>query len=155
MKKHILTFLVVIAAITAKAQGNLQFNRVVNFTPGNSYTVPVGKVIKIESIAYNGTNVCLPFLSSYAGACCPVGYSCGNTTLGNYSSVDYLVIGDLIFSTGNISAYCSIPLPTCAPKTVTPPTITLPFWLPAGKTISIYSNTFPMVISAIEFNIIP
>ncbi len=57
MKKHILTFLVVIAAITAKAQGNLQFNQVITFngnftsTPTGKLdlgTVPVGKVWKME-----------------------------------------------------------------------------------------------------------
>ena len=33
--------------------GNLQFNRVLNFTSGANYTVPQGKVLKIESTKFN------------------------------------------------------------------------------------------------------
>jgi hypothetical protein len=137
------------------SQGNLQFNQVLVFTPGSNYTVPSGKVLKVESINFTGSTVCLPLSSTYAGSCCPPGYSCGSATMGNYNAVDYMTIGNLVFNSGASNAYCSIPLPSCAQKTITLPTINLPMWLPAGKSISINSGTASMMISASEFNIGP
>ena len=154
MKILILSFLLLPFSFLF-SQGNLQFNQVLVFTPGNNYTVPSGKVLKVESINFTGSTVCLPLSSSYAGSCCPPGYSCGSATMGNYNAVDYMTIGNLVFNSGPSNAYCSIPLPSCAQKTITLPTINLPMWLPTGKSISINSGTASMMISAIEFNIVP
>ncbi len=60
MKKIIITIVLLIAVNTIKAQGNLQFNRVINISNTlvvseastvtfQTFTVPSGKVLKIES----------------------------------------------------------------------------------------------------------
>lgn len=66
MKKSIL-ILIFFIALGAKAQGNLQFNRVVNFSASQSvvsdspttfqtFQVPAGKVWKIENVMISGKN---------------------------------------------------------------------------------------------------
>lgn len=89
MKKSILIFLFFIA-IGAKAQGNLQFNRVVNFSATQSvgsispitaqtFIVPTGKVWKIEYVmvaertATGGANFCEKCAGSFNGI---VAYTC-------------------------------------------------------------------------------
>ena len=146
--KILLSFTLLFASASLLGQGNLQFNQVINIEPGSSYTVPSGKVLKIESITTSGSSVCLP-LTSTSVSICGAGYA----TVGNYNGVDYMTIGNMVYSTGNATNVCGYP--SCYAKTVTVPAIGLPFWLPSGKTVNIFANTFPMVISAIEFNIIP
>ncbi len=134
--------------LTVYSQGNLQFNQVLNLVPGSSYTVPTGKVVKIESITFSGNSVCIPLTSTSIAVC-----GAGNAVVGNYNSIDYLALGNMVYSTGNATNVCNYT--PCLNKTVTVPSISVPFWLPAGKTISIFNNSFQICISAIEFNIIP
>ena len=54
MKLAIIIFSLFFSFSDAFCQGgNLQFNRVLNFTSGANYTVPQGKVLKIESTKFN------------------------------------------------------------------------------------------------------
>jgi hypothetical protein len=135
MKKSILILLFFIT-LGAKAQGNLQFNRVINYTmasqtvfsPGllqTTVTVPAGKVWKIEAASYNG-----------AGS---PGWS---LILDNYLLFTYI-----INSGGGLNYF---------------PEIHFPIWLPAGtyNLKAQYYITTPSAlfvgasISIIEFNII-
>ena len=59
MKILILSFFLVLCSVLY-SQGNLQFNQVLTFEPGESYTVPTGKVLKIESVSMNGNAVTVP-----------------------------------------------------------------------------------------------
>ena len=60
MKKFILfTLLQLFIFIYVRAQGNLQFNQVLNYEftlNGNSFTVPAGKVWKLENVMLNSIN---------------------------------------------------------------------------------------------------
>jgi hypothetical protein len=145
------------------AQGNLQFNRVITFTAGSNYTVPSGKVLKIESISTNGSNVSLPRTSTGEGSC-RNSYNYGYViyTYGIYNGITYLTIGNINFTTGNASG---INLGPCFGGESNPdfwslggvqtPQIQVPLWLEAGKTLNIHIGTFQILISAIEFNIVP
>ena len=44
---------VLLCCIGLHAQNNFQFSRVWNFGAGTNYTVPTGKVLKIESVNFN------------------------------------------------------------------------------------------------------
>lgn len=132
--------------ISAKAQGNLQFNAVkfyelsvtqVGSTTATestvSITVPVGKVWKIESAVSN----------SYDPAT-------GSSTLSSNRAGMILINGKIIFqSSMNLNyPYFSQPI--------------LPMWLPAGTyTLSIKSSfltngaEYLGAFSAIEFNVVP
>ena len=50
MKKILFLFSICLIGLGVKAQGSLQFNQVVVINNGISYTVPSGKVFKIESL---------------------------------------------------------------------------------------------------------
>ena len=132
--KYIYTFLFVVISATSFAQGNLQFNQVINvsgLTPGGNVfttvTVPAGKVWKITSSSW---------LSST-----------GNITSSNYS-MHPLCIGSFL-----LNGWFSYNGGTYNP-------VTFPIWLEEGDydvkycDASGYSN-FTYAISAIEFNIIP
>ena len=59
MKKTILLFLFALGVTIFHAQGNLQFNQVLNLdatSVGTSYSVPAGKVWKIESVGLASNN---------------------------------------------------------------------------------------------------
>ena len=132
------------------SQGNLQFNQVLNLVPGSNYTVPAGKVLKIESIATtSGSTVCAPQSNSYIASC--GGYS--NQNVSNYSSVVYLTLGNLVFTSSGASGICGTA--SCYNVSVTFPNLSVPIWLNAGKTVSVYNNMSQLLITAIEFNIIP
>jgi len=159
MKKALLMLSILVIAIGAKAQGNLQFNQVINLNSGSSYTVPVGKVFKIESISINGNVVAMPLSSSYTFTC-----SSYSIQVGQYSAFDYLTIGNLTFSVPSHSGLELHPSP-CGWGDLNPPffnatvssmpVIATPIWLKAGKSVLISSGTFQMLVSGIEFNIIP
>jgi hypothetical protein len=139
------------------SQGNLQFNQVLNLIPGSNYTVPAGKVLKIESVSMNGNVVTVPMTSTQNIGCSS---QFGNFTLtvGVYAPVTYLMIGNISFFTPNIVGTCAWlgnPSPSTTASTITSPVINCPLWLEAGKTVTIYSGSFQMIISAVEFNIIP
>jgi len=48
--KKIITIAILLFSMATYAQGNLQFNQVLNIKNGDTYTVPSGKVLKITSI---------------------------------------------------------------------------------------------------------
>ena len=135
MKKCLLFLVFVSLGHCIMAQGNLQFNQVKLVT--TLETVPAGKVWKVESVIYNipsGSNT----------------YQTGN--YGDCSASDY-----------NKSAITVDGIPTKVGQGTTPlgyssgyytHTYTiLPFWLPAGATLS--GGVCLNKISVIEFNIIP
>ena len=151
MKKSIVILLFFIA-LGAKAQGNLQFNQSLSLSNG-SYTVPTGKVFKVESI--NIDYSAIPQLSLID---CNI-FNGGNGNLTNciYGQLLYLTIDNFNFKlpskvlTQNLQFYCS----QCAAVTSTniaQQTFSLPIWISAGKAINLPTSW--VHISGIEFNII-
>ena len=154
MKILILSFFLVLCSLLY-SQGNLQFNQVLTFEPGESYTVPAGKVLKIESVSMNGNGVTVPMTSQQNIGC--YAQYVGNYTVsaGVYAPVQYFTIGNVIFSTPVLYGTCSNLTPSTNIATIISPVINCPVWLEAGKSVTIFSGTFQMIISAVEFNIIP
>lgn len=74
------------------SQGNLQFNRVVTFTPGSNYRVPTSKVLKIESVNMNVTTLCIPKTGEENRT--RTQYIC---IAGISNVINYLIIGNQIF----------------------------------------------------------
>ena len=168
--KRILLLAILFISFSASGQGNLQFNRVLNFKSSNSYTVPVGKVLKIVSInALSNINVYLPLTN-----CNPQGanmYRCGWGGLDwcfsyftdcQYGDITYLTISNQKY---NISSPSNQSLPqnqcsSCPPLSTTSVSssafnnLKLPIWLAAGEEVSL-AQIDGLLISAIEFNIIP
>ena len=154
MKKVLIPFVSLLLAIFMSSEiaiaqgGNLQFNQVINITPGVSYTVPAGKVFKIESITSNNVSVTSSFSSDIQyNVSCKYCY---------YSSFNYLTIGNLQFSAqaNDLQSWCQ---PTPCPSTNTSnfniSTLTLPIWLKDGKSLILSSNISGVLITGIEFNI--
>ena len=159
--------------------GNLQFNRVLNFTSGANYVVPPNKVLKIESInlSLNGF-ITLNYLRCdsifepgpwYRTYCL---YSFPNNvaaflqlgTIKIYPSDLFNGYPYHLFSNAD-SFNCSWCAPTKGfPINVQSTTISVPHWLAEGDSvvihsylsqISIFPTNFGIHISAIEFNIVP
>jgi hypothetical protein len=146
MKKALLILSLLALAIGAKAQGNLQFNQVMNLTSGNTYTVPTGKCLKIESILMNGAFV----TSNFSGGGCAI---C------SYAAVTYMQIGNIAFTVTppNQAAPGGCPggiCPATNSASLTLPSIIFPIWLKSGQIINLSSNA-GVLLTAIEFNIIP
>jgi hypothetical protein len=77
------------------SQGNLQFNQVINLENGINYTVPVGKVVRIESINHLNPSTVANYSSCIVN--CPgCGASSGVSCA--YSSINYLQIGNAILT---------------------------------------------------------
>ena len=158
MKKSIVILLFLITFGT-KAQGNLQFNRVVVLTAGSNYTVPANKVLKIESISTNGSTVCIPKTSSSTGYCSIPNFY-GQYTFGIYDSIIYITIANISYKTasayggtGNCATAFNDDCHNVSVDTIQIPT---PLWLDSGKNINIYNDpNFQILISAIEFNVVP
>ena len=148
-------------SLASYAQGNLQFNRIVNFKSGNNYTVPTGKVLKIVSInALSSIKVNLPLTS------------CTNTYDGispmtdcnyNYSNFPYLIISNQNYTISygynhrmNYHNQCSScpPLAQTTVSSVNFNNLKLPIWLSSGEEVSV-AQIDGLLISAIEFNIVP
>ena len=154
MRKSIVILLFVIA-LGAKAQGNLQFNQVINLTAGSNYTVPPGKVLKIESISMSSGTICIPRTSTTSIGC--FGGNGGyNLTAGIYNSVNFMQIGDLVFTSGGATGSCANPNPDCWTIGTSDLSSVLktPMWLKEGKSVFIYQGSIPILISAIEFNVV-
>lgn len=133
--KRIILITICFVALQLSAQGNLQFNQVINqslvgsvgttLQSVGSITVPAGKVWKIEAVSYT-------FVSVYRQ----------NGTSGYWAYIgDYLVYDGY---TGNFSNINN----------------TFPLWLKAGTydVTARASSSYPngtVAISAIEFNVIP
>jgi hypothetical protein len=149
MKKTIIIALVLMS-FGVFAQGNLQFNQAINITGLGTYTVPTGKVLKIESI--NIGEICAPAVSSTLINCPGGGY-----TVPVYRPVDYLNISGMQFSSGSVVEACGYfpSPPPCRTVPSSSKVISLPIWLNAGKTITTSSSgTLNLIISGIEFNIV-
>jgi hypothetical protein len=137
------------------AQGNLQFNQVVNLSNSSNYTVPTGKVLKIESINFNNPTTSVPYSSCIIN-CPSCGPSSGVTCY--YSGINYLTIDNNVFFAPNGQLYitsgglCSV-CPSTQTVSLSSNTFNLPIWLNSGKNVSIQASG--IFISAIEFNIIP
>jgi hypothetical protein len=155
--KILFTSLLIFVCASLFGQGNLQFNRVITFSPGSTYTVPTGKVLKIESITFNGNSVTVPKTSTQTLNCPSICCGAFTLTVGVYAPVTFLSLGGINFSTSNVIGDCSWlmnPTPATTNTSVSLPQINCPLWLESGKSLSIYTGTFQMIISAIEFNII-
>ena len=161
--------------------GNLQFNRVLNFTSGANYTVPQGKVLKIENVLFDGhTSVNLNY--SFCDTIYEYGqYNtyCRYTFSNNYSapveigSLKLLGSGSGNFYQGYhttfFSNYTNYVCNFCASNVSLSfhfqpsDNITCPIWLGEGEVVKILPSTivYPSSgrrgfhISAIEFNIVP
>jgi hypothetical protein len=142
-------------------QGNLQFNQVLNLSPGSSYTVPAGKVLKIESINFGSNSVCIPRSNTVNANCITQGGPWVASSYGIYDAVAYLSIGNMTFSTPSFSgnggsSYCNgWSNPNCWNYSFTNLTFSLPIWLTEGKNVLIHSGAVSIHISAVEFNVIP
>jgi hypothetical protein len=146
----------------SNAQGNLQFNQVLTITPGTNYVVPTGKVVKIESINITSNSVCIPKSSTENTMCYPAYGNAYAYDYGIYNSIVYMAIGNLQFSTPSFSGqagnYCQGPTANnsaCWNYSFANTTFNTPIWLSEGKNIFLSSGVASILISAIEFNIIP
>ncbi len=150
-------------SMASYAQGNLQFNRIVNFKSGNNYTVPTGKVLKIVSInALSDIFVQLPLSN-----CNPTSaqWTSGGTwffTDCQYNGLTFLKISNqkfdvaIQFNRSFPQNQCSSCPPT-ASVSITSSTFNnfkLPIWLSSGEEVSV-AQIDGLLISAIEFNIVP
>jgi hypothetical protein len=110
------------------AQGTLQFNRVLLLDHSQSpYTVPAGKVWKVESALFSSS----------------LGISVGTSSAQN-SAASILINGGSVFfasTWGSSNATSAVTLTS------------LPIWLPAGTTLAPSTNVSNL--SVIEFNEIP
>ena len=160
--------------------GNLQFNRVLNFTSGANYTVPQGKVLKIESLitsvsttfrvnkvgcdTFNLPGHCYYSLGYGYEAPVQIGSLKLNSNQGSF--LNFNPDGHLIYSLGSIStAGCNnCPNHLDYVFQILSHNITMPIWLAENEIIKIinYQSSLPGLspysgihISAIEFNIVP
>ena len=111
MKKTILLFSLLVLAIGAKAQGNLQFNQVKLVSTVE--TVPAGKVWKVENPIFAGGQVFV--IVTYSGG-----------------SMAYYINGQICYiASSNGSSITT---------NNSPNTLGFPFWLPAGSTLAASTN---------------
>ena len=126
------------------SQGNLQLNQVLNlsFTSnGNNYSVPAGKVWKIESVFTAGDQDVYGVQTS--GTNLTLFAACSVPSFYYQYSGRYLAINAIPISFGIHSAGEQM--------------TNLPIWVPAGSTICTCTNSALCAkgYSAIEFNIVP
>lgn len=136
MKKTFLTTILAVITVAAFAQGNLQFNQVKLVTAQE--TVPAGKVWKVESVIYN-----IPDDQSSAQTSTFSG--CGSISYFRSTSISVNGISTKIGQGTTTAAYSNLSYT----HTYTP----LPFWLPAGSTLS--GGPCLNQVSVIEFNVVP
>ncbi len=168
--RQLLTILLLLFAFQSMAQGNLQFNRIVNFKSGNNYTVPAGKVLKLVSInALTDISVQLPLSS-----CNPTGAEMVRCGWGGmdfctnyftecvYNGFSFLKISNQKFDIGsqtnrslpqNQCSSCP-PFSSVSVASSTFNNFKLPIWLGSGEEVSV-AQIEGLLISAIEFNIVP
>jgi hypothetical protein len=137
------------------SQGNLQFNQVINLENGMNYTVPVGKVVRIESINYLNPSTVANYSSCIVN--CP-GCGASSGVSCSYASINYLQIGSAVLTLSppgiyvNSGGTCAV-CPASQTLSVTPSNFTLPIWLNSGNQINVMA--IGIFISAIEFNVVP
>jgi len=148
---------ILLCCIGLQAQNNFQFSRVWNFGAGTNYTVPAGKVLKIESVNFNSPTLNTTYSSCYIN--CP---GCGSSSgvsctydvppvfaidQNIYSSVDnFLYVGS-----GGSCSVC--PTTRQVSFNASGINIAVPIWLGEGKNLKINGNG--VFISALEFNLVP
>jgi hypothetical protein len=149
--KKILTVAILLFSMATYAQGNLQFNQVLNIKNGDTYTVPSGKTLKIITVVAQNPTAKIP-LSSCTN-------NNGTVTCNYYGSVTLGSVSDLVYTANNLSTGFP-PAPNlcsqCPSYTDIPVNgfgIPVPLWLKSGEIVSIAQGT-GMLISAIEFNIV-
>jgi len=154
MKKILFLFSILLIGLGVKAQGSLQFNQVVVINNGVTYTVPAGKVFKIESLnnIAGASAIQIPL-----SGCTPHPSIYGDESVCNYAGSVYMTIDNLSFSIGGNSLTvggltCACPATNLATVNVSN-SINLPIWLDAGKTVAINSGN-GIQITGLEFNII-
>lgn len=135
MKLVLALFLCFTVTCFAKAQGNLQFNQVKLVT--NLETVPVGKVWKVESVIYNIPSSATTYQTGNLGNCGSSDYNLGSIDVNGTPTKVGQGTTPLGYSSGSYTHTYTI----------------LPFWLPAGATLS--GGMCLNKVSVIEFNIIP
>jgi hypothetical protein len=152
--KKILTILSLLFAFQSMAQGNLQFNQVINIKNGDTYTVPAGKVLKITSVTSSSkSSFKIPFSNcdSY-GQCF---YRASDFTMFQISNSIYSISQNIAPVLSGISSGsgCNCP-PNINYDTNLMYSVPTPIWLKNGEIVSINPGN-GILISAIEFNIVP
>jgi hypothetical protein len=141
------------------AQGNLQFNRVITIISGQNYTVPEGKVLKIESINMSNSTVCVPRSSQATMNCQSQSGTWYSVTYGIYNAITYMTIANMNFTTpsynGNTNGCNGIVNTSCWNWNFGALSFNTPIWLEDGKQVNVHSGVSSIIISAIEFNVIP
>jgi hypothetical protein len=140
------------------SQGNLQFNQVINLSGSQAYTVPVGKCLKVESIQVINTTA-----TSSLTNC-----SCNPSTMGEsqctYAGGIICVLAGVTLNYGAFTktggsctwqSMCPGNCPQTASTSVTIPSLSFPMWLAEGKSISFGTTISGVLLTAVEFNIIP
>jgi hypothetical protein len=153
--KKIITIAILLFSMATYAQGNLQFNQVLNIKNGDTYTVPAGKVLKITSTTSgNNFTFMLPFTNCF--------YQPGPYLYCAYASNTFEIasIAGLKYNLTNLNNSVMAPQGQChqCPATLASPVsgafgVTVPIWLKAGEIVSITQGS-GILISAIEFNIV-
>ena len=151
--RKIMTIAMILFSMASYAQGNLQFNQVLNIKNGDTYTVPAGKVLKITSTG-SGHNltVKLPYTNCI--------YQSGNVyCYYTHNTFEIASIAGLKYNLTQLTNSTIAPQGQCSqcPATLDNPVLSgfgaPTVWLKAGEVISIVQGT-GMLISAIEFNIV-
>ena len=156
--RQLLTILLLLFAFQSMAQGNLQFNQIINIKNGDIYTVPAGKVLKITAIATTSkTTFKIPFVRCdiwQGQAYCY--YDPSNVFTGSIGNLEFTAapIGTTPHNVNPPVIQCSQCPQNTDYTTSQVPGVPLPFWLKAGQNI-IISQGSGYLISAIEFNIVP
>jgi hypothetical protein len=146
--KNLLLILAITISSFSFAQGNLQFNQIINLQGGESYLVPAGKCLKIESLTLNEAT----FTTNLTNV--------GGCNACYYDSEIYMQIGSMTFSAkppDQISG-CPTPCPATNSRSLTTPDIKFPLWIKEGSNINLNGsnlNSNGIFLTGIEFNIIP
>ncbi len=157
--KKLLTILLLLFALQTFAQGNLQFNQVINIKNGDTYTVPAGKVLKITAVSSGSNNVIsMPLLRcDLLGGQNYCAYDL-KATIGNIGNLNFNLNynqsnypSGVLYSGPSSQCQCPSSYEYTNGNTINIP---VPFWLKSGQNISINPGN-GLLISAIEFNIVP
>lgn len=168
--KKVLILLLILIPFIAMAQGNLQFNQVLDLTNSANYTVPVGKVFKVESVnapnavvtgSYIGYGSSFGFDGTYYYVACSYNVS-------NIICIGSICLGGAQWSDGSVKVVNDPPHDTIGhcPSISTIggylypssssgyPIFNLPIWLKEGQQINIMGGS-GILVSGIEFNVVP
>jgi len=157
MKKLLSIFLLFIA-LQSMAQGNLQFNQVINIKNGDTYTVPAGKVLKITSVSQSSNSKFeLPLLRCEYSSGYPYCIYDLNIIIGTIGNLTFKPAYSTYSYNGTVTtniAQCNLCPTTYDFYNGNTIGVATPFWLKSGQIITINSGS-GILISAIEFNIVP